>query len=224
MALPEAEARYQGFLYFNKTLVFWSRILIGLGAGAFVLFALRRGFWLAWGIWAFFFLFAHITLVITFWKGYGKLYPGQKWPRIRKTILCGISPWLSSRSMDLLADPLFEGFHPLTLGRLLLTEETFTPWARKWLLELKYPPVQAGGPDVPLLLENSREEEERRLSQWLKEWGLETAKLLAPPAKSGDQDQSYCGRCEVTYHPKEGSCKDCGRDLVAFDQAQGKVG
>jgi hypothetical protein len=224
MSLPEAEARYQEFLFFNKTLVLWSRVLIALGFFAFVLFALRRGFWLAWGLWAFAFLFAHITLVITFWRGFGKLYPGQKWPKIRKTLLCAISPWLSSRSMDLLGDPLFDHFHPLVVGRLRLTPAAFEPWARRWLLELKYPPVLSGVPDVPLLLEKNRSEEEKKLTQWLKEWGLETAKLLTPSPPNGSQEQSHCLRCDVAYQAKDGTCKDCGRDLVPFEGPLSEVG
>jgi hypothetical protein len=224
MSLPEAEGRYKEFLFFDKTLVFWSRLLIGWTIAGFLLFAFRRGFMLAWGVWAFAFLFAHITLVITFWRGFGKLYPGQKWRRIRKTLLCAVSPWLSSRCMDLLADPLFDHFHPLVVGKLLLSEEAFATWARRWLLELKHPPVLSGVADSPLLLEKRREQEEQKLTQWLKEWGLETAQLLTPLGRTGTQDQSYCRRCEVAYQQKEGTCKDCGRDLVPFEGPLSEVG
>ena len=224
LALSEAQARYQDFLSIDKTLRLWSRVLIGLGAFAFILFALRRGFLLAWGLWAFFFLFAHTTLVVSFWRGFGKLYPGAKWPRIRKTLLCAVSPWLSSRSMDLLADPLFEPFHPLVVGKLLLGQEAFKAWARRWLLELRYPPVLSGVPDVPLLLQKGRTEEEKDLVQWLKGGGLETASFLSPFSPAGPQDQSYCVRCEVAYQSKDGACKDCGRDLVPFEVTYSGVG
>jgi hypothetical protein len=179
---------------------------------------------LAWGLWAFFFLFAHITLVVTFWRGFGKLYPSGKWPRIRKTLLCAVSPWLSSRCMDLLADPLFETFHPLVVGQLLLDADSFKAWARRWLLELRYPPVLSGVPDVPLLLEKDRTAEEKKLVQWLKEGSLETASFLTPFSPSGPQDHGYCVRCEVAYQAKNGTCKDCGRDLVPFGVTHSGVG
>ncbi|HVZ80197.1 MAG TPA: DUF202 domain-containing protein [bacterium] len=224
LSLPEAKDRYQDFLAFDRTLKSWSRILIGLGATAFLLFVLRKGFWLAWGLWAFAFLFVHLTLVVVFWRGFGKLYPEKKWARIRKTLLCAVSPWLSSRAMDLLADPLFDHFHPLVAGKLLLADRDFEGWARRWVLELRYPPALAGVAEVPLLLEKDREGEERTIVQWLQECGLETVGLWAPMAPTGPQDRSYCPRCEVAYRSLEGSCKDCGRDLVPFGDAHSGVG
>lgn len=216
LSLSEAQTRHEAFQPWAKKLHGWSRALLVLVLLAFVLFVARRGFWLAWGLWAFFFLFVHLTLVWTVWKAWKELYALPKWPQVGKTLLCLVSPWQSSRAFDPLGDGLLREFHPLVVGRLLLEEADFSRWARQWLLELRYPPALEGVPNAPLLLEKTAEAEERKLTQWVKDAGLDPQKLLAPPTPAGPLDQGYCPRCEVTYQQKEGTCKDCGRPLVAF--------
>ena len=216
LSLEQARIRLEGFKPWATNLHWYARGLLGVAALGFILFLSRRGFWLGWGLLAFLFVFFHLSLVQTFWRAYGKLYPGPRKDRIKKSLLCLVSPWQSARAMDLLEERLWEAFHPWVPGRLYLDPATFAQWVRRWLLELRYPAALGGMPPSPLLLGTTPGEEEKGLAQWLKESGLDPEKLTLPLPASEPANLSYCRRCEVQYQLAEGTCKDCGRPLVPF--------
>lgn len=213
----EIKTRWQNFQANTSVLLWLSRGLLMVCAGAIFLYTIRRGFYQAWAVLFGAFLSLHISIGILFWNKFGKLFPADKPRKIKKTILCALSPFQSMRSVDLLEEILLEPFHPLAVGNLLLSEEDFSGFCRRWLLEIRYP---AGVPQPaetsPLLLSSSRGEEERILDHWISKQGLKTSKILAPPQPSHPSNLSFCRRCETEYQIEKGRCHDCGRDLVTF--------
>ena len=217
LSLPDAQARWAEFQNYVPLLNWLCRGILLIAVSAFFLYALRRGFALAWGLLSFFFVLIHLSIVQTFWRAFRKLYPGRKFDWIKGTLLCLFSPWQSARSLDLLGDSLMDGFHPLVPAKLFLEEETFLKFARLWLLELRYPDLLHRDEDgQKLYLLKTAGDEEKSLSQWLAGLGVDLSKLLKPLEPSHESHRSYCQRCDVEYGIAEGKCGDCGRDLIPF--------
>src|SRR5258708_23959019 len=76
LSLEKAHLRLEEFKPWFRTLGWFGRGLLVVAALGFLLFALRRGFWAAWGLLAFAFLFLHLSAVQTLWRAHRHLYPG----------------------------------------------------------------------------------------------------------------------------------------------------
>lgn len=216
LSLKEARNQWRKYRPWASALQGYAQGLLMVAVLAILLFELRHGFWLAWGTLAFFFLFFHLSIAQIFWRAYRCLYPQQKGSRIRKTLLCLVSPWQSSRAADLLGDNLLAGFHPLVATRLLLAPESFSKLARRWLLELRYPPALKNPQSVRPLAGKTAVEEEKRITQWMTQSGLDPALLLKPLEATEPSQKSYCPHCDLPYQLASGECKDCGRPLIPF--------
>lgn len=216
LSLKEARRRWKRYQPWSRALHAFELGLILVVFFSILLYEVRLGFLIAWLVLGMLFLFFHLFIVQIFWRAHGRLYPGQKGDRIRKTLICLVSPWQSSRATDLLEDRLLDGFHPLTAACLLLSKGDFGILAHRWFLELHYPAtVMIPGSIEPWLCPTP-EEEEYLLAQWLARSGFDLQKLLAPRPPSGPLDRSYCPRCDIPYNLAVGNCKDCGRPLEPF--------
>ncbi len=214
LSVQDAQNRWDAFNQETRILNWLTRGLLLVVLAALTLYFIRRGFPLAWAVLLCVFLALHLAVTAAFGRAHRALYPGEKKIRIKRTILCLVSPWQSSRSADLLGDDLLKAFHPLVAAKLFLDEAAFGGLARGWMLRLRYP--AARGPEESLWLESTAIGEAKALAQWLKDLSMDTADLLKPPAPSAPAHLSYCQRCDIEYVIAEGRCGDCGRELVPF--------
>ena len=214
LSVKDAQNRWDEFRKATRVLNWLTQGLLLVILGSLVLYFVRRGFPLAWAILLFVFLILHLAITATFWRAHRALYPDAKKNGTKRTILCLASPWQSSRAADLLGDDLLKGFHPLVAAKLFLDETAFLKLTRSWLLRLRYPALR--GPEESLWLDSTAKGEEKTLSQWIKDSGLDTDELLKPPMPSDPAHRSYCQRCDIEYVIAEGRCGDCGRELVPF--------
>jgi hypothetical protein len=216
LSLKDAQNRWNEFQKATRVLNWLPQGLLLVILDALVLYFIRRGFPLAWAILFFIFLALHFSITATFWRAHRALYPSARQARIKKTLLCLVSPWQSSRAAGLLGDGLLNGFHPLVAAKLFLDEAAFLKLTRGWLLRLRYPAIVHREVDQARWLAPDSAGEEKALVEWMKGLGLNTAELLKPPLASGPTHLSYCQRCDIEYVIAEGRCGDCGRELVPF--------
>jgi len=217
LSIENAKTLWGEFQKSIPLLKWFSRALLAVTLSAFLLFVFRRGFMLAWGLLFFIFVFAHLSIVQSFWRAYPKLYPGKKVKRIKRTLLCLVSPWQSARALDLLGDDILDGFHPLVAAKMLLENTLFLEFSRRWMLDLRYPDLLHKDHAPRLLLgELTAEKEDKSLSDWLSGQGVDLDKLLKPLEASHPSHLSFCQRCDTEYGIPKGKCSDCGRDLVPF--------
>lgn len=221
----KARARWKEFRGRSQWLSFFSQFVVGITTGMILIFFFLPLFYPALSSLLLVFALAHFSIAPLFWRAYGKLYPGKKTGRLQKTFLCLVSPWQSSRAVDLLADPLLEEFHPLVAAKLLLKKEPFLNFVRHWILEVRYPDlVHPEKNGLFPLRRSTAGGEEKELIQWFKGLELDPAKSLDPLAPSHPSHQSYCPRCEVEYSIPTGTCHDCGQALVPFDRPLSQQG
>ena len=148
-----------------------------------------------------------------FRRAHRRLYPEggeERWPAV---MTIALSPVAAVRARDVLLRELFAGFHPLAVARALCAEVEFRRIAARMLREFTYPiPGSVGEQqDAAAACEAwYRERLGAAMRRALRDAGCEPEELLAPPAASGPQSESYCPRCCQQYAVTGGTCADCG--------------
>lgn len=164
-----------------------------------------------------------ITTATFFARLHRKLYPVAADERFSHSLIIALAPASTMRAHDLVSRPLLENFHPLAVAKNLLASEDFNQFARRLLLDLRYP--------VPPICPNSlapavaTEAFHRRhlleaAEVWLTENKLSPDELCRPPVPTDESCHAYCPRCESQFISTSGQCVDCGGlALVAFRKA-----
>ena len=166
-------------------------------------------------------LLAHtVTIAFLFRRAHGRLYPGGHEERFTPFLTMLLAPPSAIRAADVLGKPLLEDFHALAVAKALLVPKDFREFARRVLLDLRYPMFPVCPLADPLAVKT--EELFRALlrveaEQFVRRAGLNLEELLRPPARSEAIHTAYCPRCEEQFVTSESTCADCGgRTLVPW--------
>ena len=125
-----------------------------------------------------------ISIATLFHRAHREFYPSAKDDRFTHTLTAALAPATSIRAHDIASRPLFEGFHPLAVARVLLDETAFLLFARNVLLDLRHPmlPACPNPQAVALATEKYfRGAVVEMTEAWLKENGVVPAELCHPP-------------------------------------------
>ena len=162
-----------------------------------------------------------VAIQIEFARSYGALFPGERTKRRKTMVTMAISPPMAVRAYQNVAADLLWQFDPLAVSYVCCNETDFRAFARRRLLEAKYPLS-------PRDNETSQHSEacmawytSRYIEQtvaFVLERGIDLGELLGPPPIDGQDCRSYCPRCDRTYIRDDGNCGHCpGIQLVRFD-------
>jgi rRNA maturation endonuclease Nob1 len=122
------------------------------------------------------------------------------------------------RAQDILARPLLELFHPLTVAKALCSAKDFENLAAVIIRDLQFPQL----PIVPTECSEAAKQTESAFREILikaleRRLGIDEAKILRPPDKSEGVHTSYCPRCLQQFTEAASHCPDCGgRPLAKF--------
>lgn len=171
------------------------------------------GLGLSW-MWLLMGLFALATATaILFRRAYHALYPDAEDERFTHTLTIALSPANAMRAHDALSRPLLEQFHPLAVAKVFLPDADFRSFARRVLLDLRYP-AQPDAPSGDAVARNAatfwRVTVQEAAEAMLKRGGIEPDGLCHPPARVDETCHTYCPRCGAQFTSAEGRCADCG--------------
>ncbi len=174
-------------------------------------------------------LLAHtVTIAILFRRAYRRLYPqdGDEWFTPFLTML--LAPPSAIRANDVLGRHLLEDFHALAVAQVLCPPRSFREFARRTLLDLRYPMLPAcpvGDPAMTATEHEFRAALRNEAERFVVSHGLELGELLRPPAPSEPVNTAYCPRCGAQFVTEAGVCGDCGgRPLEQFSAKAGVTG
>lgn len=148
-----------------------------------------------------------------FYRAHRALYPKAEDERFTHTLTILLAPTTAMRAHDALSRPLMEGFHPLTLAKVLLPENDFREFARRVLLDLRQPALPFCPNDSPAASETERLARgalQSEAEKFLKAAGIESDQLCRPPLPADETCRAYCPRCQAQFTTAEGTCADCG--------------
>ena len=175
----------------------------------------KFGLWLLAGM-----LAQTVAIAILFRRAHQALYPGADEERFKPFLTMLLAPPTAIRAPDLLARHRLEHAHALAVARLLCRPRTFRTFARRLLLDLRYPlfPVcPTNDPDAVAAEEWFRAAQQKAIEQFLQRADLDPNELTAPPRPAEQANQSYCPRCRAQFVIRDGTCADCGgRPLQPF--------
>src|ERR1051326_3420645 len=173
------------------------------------------GLWLLAGM-----LGQTIAIAVLFRGAHQSLYPDAGEERLKPFLTMLLAPPAAIRAADLLARHLLEDFHPLAVARVLCSPERFKSFARRALIDLRYPllPVCPTNEPGPVATEQwFRTARQAAVEAFLARAGLQPDELIAPPGPTEPAIQSYCPRCGAQFLLRTGTCVDCGgRPLQPF--------
>lgn len=155
-----------------------------------------------------------------FYRAHRALHPDAEDERFTQTLTILLAPASAMRVQDALSRPLLEGFHPLTLAKVFLSEPDFREFARRLLLDLRQPALPLCPNDTPAAAETERLVRWALLSEaegFLRQTGLEPKELCRPPVPADAACRAFCPRCQAQFTTMQGTCADCGGlGLVSF--------
>ena len=141
------------------------------------------------------------------------LYPKAEDERFTHTLTILLAPTSAMRAHDALSRPLMEGFHPLTVAKVLLPEAEFREFARRVLLDIRQPALPLCPNDELTARETERRARaalQAEAETFLKATGVKPEKLCPPPKPADETCRAYCARCEAQFTTADGTCADCG--------------
>jgi hypothetical protein len=166
-----------------------------------------------------------VACAICFFAVHRRFYPAAGDERFTQFLITLLSPATTIRVQDVLSRPLLDSFHPLAVASLFCDEKTFHEYARKILLETRYPQPPNDFGDT---FAQEAEREWRGLllqetEQFLKRQKLDLAALTRPPMPGDAASLSWCPRCETQFTTRTGTCADCGGlELIPFGETATK--
>jgi hypothetical protein len=161
-----------------------------------------------------------ITAAMLFRRAHRALFPDASAERFTPFVTMLLAPPTAIRAHDLLSRHLLEPFHPLAVAQVLCSPERFEEFARRTLLDLRFPMLPicpAGTPEAARTEQWSRQAVLGAAEKCIQRAGLRPEKLLQPPAPAEPRNLSYCPRCGGQFLSVELTCGDCGgRPLERF--------
>jgi len=175
------------------------------------------GLWLLAGM-----LAQTVTIAILFRRAHKPLFPDAGEERLKAFLTMLLAPPAAIRAPDLLARHLLQHFHPLAVAQVLCSPGRFQNFARRVLLDLRYPllPVCPTNEAEPMAAEHwFRSARREAAEKFVQQAGLKPDELTAMPGPTEPANQSYCPRCGAQFVTRTGACLDCGgRPLQPFKQ------
>ena len=183
------------------------------------------GFALTW-LWLLLGLLAlTVTTAILFARAHRELHPDAIDERFTHTLTIALAPTSAMRAHDALSRPLLETFHPLAVAKLLLSDSAFKRFARRTMIDVRYPQLPFCPNEQPTAQTTEKEFRQILLAateQFLTQHGLKLIELCRPPARSEESSRAYCPHCEAQFTSVDGQCADCGGlSLIEFEKASG---
>lgn len=148
-----------------------------------------------------------------FRRAHQKLHPEAVDERFSQTLMVLLFSPAAMRATDMLSRPLGERFHPLTVARVLCSDQNFRVIARRMLLDMRYPlPAIApkGKPELAAMAENTRLQTLAAAESLVRDSGVDPAELTRPPARLDPTCRAFCPRCEAQFTALDLRCTDCG--------------
>ena len=106
------------------------------------------------------------------------------------------------------------------MARVLIPPPEFKTFARRVLLDLRFPLLPVCPTDEPAAVETERWFRERlvgSVEKFLAEEKIPPAELTQPPTSVESDQVAYCPRCETPFVSATANCAECGgRALVLF--------
>lgn len=164
-----------------------------------------------------------VTIAFVFRRAHRALYPGADEERFKPFVTMLLAPPTAIRAPDLLARHLLEGVPPLAAARALCPSPVFKEFARRSLLDLRYPllPVCPRSDPAATAAEHwFRAAQLEAAEDFLRQANIDPGELASAPGPSDPSSRSFCPRCGAQYVVPNGTCPDCGgRDLVGFKRS-----
>jgi len=154
-----------------------------------------------------------VSTALCFRRAHRTFYAQAEDDRFTHFLTILLAPASTIRALDVLSRPLLEPFHPLAVARVFCPDHTFREFARKTLLDLRYPalPVCPSADDTAVVAElHSRQTLLQAVEQFLKKGGVNVDELTRPPEPADETCRSYCPRCGSQFTTLAGQCADCG--------------
>ena len=168
-----------------------------------------------------------VSIGILFHRAHRKFYPDAKDERFTHTLTTALAAATSIRACDIASRSLLERFHPLAVAKVLLNEETFRAFARKLVIDLRYPMLPTCPNPLPAAISTEKLFRNASLEiaeAWLKENRIGIAELCHAPQPLDNSCRAYCPRCEAQFTSAEHRCSDCGGlALAIFSSAMEKI-
>jgi hypothetical protein len=185
-------------------------------------------FWLYWPHLLVGLLLLNLTVTGEYWFVHRRLYPDERSSRLWHALMMALAPLTSMRALDALAGPLCLDAHPLAVARAIFKPEHFSAFARRVLLDLRYPlpSGEAASPEADEIERWFHATISARLEQIVAAPaigtpsvdGLNIVELLASPQPEGDDVRAFCPRCRQQFATLSGECDACGGlKLTAFE-------
>ena len=180
------------------------------------------GLWLLGGM-----LAQTVTIGLLFRRAHRVLYPAAGEERFKLFLTMLLAPPTAIRAPDILARHLLEDFHPLAAAKVLCQAEDFKRFARRVLLDLRYPLHPICPVNEPAAIASEqwfRAAMGEAVEKFIQQVGLEAHELTLAPVPTEPANQSYCPRCGAQFVVREGTCADCGgRPLERFGSAEAET-
>jgi hypothetical protein len=161
-----------------------------------------------------------ITAALLFRRAHRALFPDASAERFTPFVTMLLAPPTAIRAHDLLSRHLLERFHPLAVARVLCPSRRFEEFARRTLLDLRYPMLPicpAATTEAARTEEWSRQAVLEAAEKFIERVSLRPEELLKPPAPAEARNLAYCPRCGGQFLSVELTCGDCGgRPLERF--------
>jgi hypothetical protein len=148
-----------------------------------------------------------------FYRAHRELFPAADDARFAHSAMVLLSPPVAIRACDILARPLVESIHPVTVAKVLGAAGELERLGRKALKEALYParPVAPKGPELARETEAwHRRETMACVDRFLRHAGVDPEKLNQPPLPLDVHCVAWCPRCEAQFTRRDGACADCG--------------
>ncbi len=169
------------------------------------LFGGLAGVVVAGGVW----LLVPLALVVfTFWAAHALMLrrawrrltclPPELAPDTGKRLVALLSPLAGVRAVDLVMRELLGDLDPMAAAAALVAPPRLATFARPWLATLTVQ-RRVSPPGAQDDLAWWRQQALRRVERVLRTAGVDPQALLAPPARDGDQVQSWCPHCLAQF-------------------------
>lgn len=159
-----------------------------------------------------------IATAVTFFRTHQRLQPKLGHERYKHTLIVLLSPPGAIRAIDALARDHLIGFHPLAVAQVVLTEERFLNFARRYVLDFRYamPSQLQAAPPARDTLQWHMRREARHIGGFLNSLQLQVDELTLADPPADEACMTYCPRCQCQFVIPEGQCTLCDLPLVAF--------
>jgi hypothetical protein len=155
-------------------------------------------------------LFVNTAIAIRFCRLHRRFYPAASDERFQHTFMMSLYPLASIRATETLARPFLEGFHPLAVAKVLLTDDVFKRVAAQHLRRLSVRIKSTTDPGERECFSRL----ETAMRTFLSEQKTDVKALMAPPEPGDPACRSFCPRCGSQFTFEKGTCSDCGTVAV----------